>query len=163
MSVIKSDSPTVAKVREIAEPMCEELGLYLWDVRYEKEGASWYLRIIIDKDGGVDMNDCEALHRPLSDKLDELDPIKQSYIFEVSSPGLGRELRRLDHFEVCIGDPIRIRFIRPRDGEKEILRVLTGYDKDGITVIDENEQEEKISFEECAKITLFDDDDLELD
>lgn len=66
-----ADSATVLKVRELCEPLCDELGLFLWDVRYEKEGATWYLRVFIDKDGGIDMDDCESLHRPLDALLDE--------------------------------------------------------------------------------------------
>ena len=81
---------TAEKVRELALPLCEELGLFLWDVRFEKEGATWYLRVFIDKDGGVDMDDCEAFTRPFNKILDEADPIAQSYVLEVGSPGLGR-------------------------------------------------------------------------
>lgn len=147
-------------VREIAQPLCDELGLFLWDVRFEKEGANWYLRIFIDKDGGIDMDDCEALHRPLEKAIDEVDPIPQSYIFEVGSCGLARELKRPEHFEVCIGDPIRIRFIRPHNGEKEIIRVLGDYDKNEITVLDEEGNEEKISLSETAFVKLYDDEDL---
>lgn len=159
MSVIKSDSPTVQRVRELAQPLCDDLGLYLWDVRFEKEGASWYLRVFIDKDGGVDIDDCEALHRPLDKLLDEADPIPQAYIFEVSSPGLGRELRRAEHFEVCAGDSVKIRFIRPRDGEKEIIRTLAGFDGSSITVSD-GAAEELIPLAECASVKLNDDADL---
>lgn len=151
-------------VRELAEPLCDELGLFLWDVRFEKEGANWYLRIFIDKDGGIDMDDCEALHRPLEKKIDEVDPIPQSYIFEVGSCGLARELKRPEHFEVCIGDPIRIRFIRPRDGEKEIIRTLADYDRETdkniITVSDDDGNEEKINLSETAFVKLYDDGDL---
>ena len=81
-----SDSKAVKKVRELAEPLCDDLELFLWDVRLEKEGANWYLRVYIDKDGGISIDDCEALHRPLDKLLDEYDPIPQSYIFEVCSP-----------------------------------------------------------------------------
>ena len=96
-------------VRKLAEPLCDELGLFLWDVKYEKEGANLYLRVYIDKDGGIGISDCEALHRPLDKLLDEQDPVPGSYIFEVCSPGLGRRRERPEHFEVCIGDPVRIR------------------------------------------------------
>lgn len=155
-----ADSATVLKVRKLAEPLCDELGLFLWDVRFEKEGATWYLRVFIDKDGGIDMDDCESLHRPLDKLLDEADPIPQAYVFEVSSPGLARELKRPEHFEVCIGDPIKIRFIRPRNDEKEIIRTLTGYEKSEIEVSDENGGTEKILLSECASVKLYDDADL---
>lgn len=154
-----ADSATVKKVRELAEPLCDELGLFLWDVKFEKEGANWYLRVYIDKDGGVTVDDCEALHRPLDALLDEYDPIPQSYVFEVSSPGLARKLERPEHFEVCIGDEVRIRFIRPRNGEKETIRTLLGYDGGSIMVSGED-NEETIPLEECAFVKLYDDGDL---
>lgn len=154
-----ADSATVKKVRELAEPLCDELGLFLWDVKFEKEGANWYLRVYIDKDGGVTVDDCEALNRPLDALLDEYDPIPQSYVFEVSSPGLARKLERPEHFEVCIGDEVRIRFIRPRNGEKETIRTLLGYDGGSITVSGED-NEETIPLEECAFVKLYDDGDL---
>lgn len=155
-----ADSKVCAVVRELAQPLCDELGLFLWDVRFEKEGATWYLRIIIDKDGGINVDDCEALHRPLNDLLDEVDPIPQQYVFEVSSPGLARELRRPEHFEVCIGDPVRVRFIRPKNGEKEIIRTLSGYDKVNIALTDENGVSEEVPLSECAFVKLYDDYDL---
>ena len=93
---------TVEKVRELAQPIADELGFFLWDVRFEKEGATWYLRVLIDKDGGIDMDDCEAFTRPMNKVLDEADPISQSYVLECGSPGLGRELRRPEHFELWI-------------------------------------------------------------
>ncbi len=154
-----ADNSTVAKVRELAEPLCEELGLFLWDVRFEKEGATWYLRIFIDKDGGIDLDDCEALHRPLNLLLDEKDPIPQNYIFEVGSCGLARTLNRPEHFEVCIGDEVRIRFIRPHNGEKEIIRTLVDYEK-GIITVSDGENEEKIDLSETASVKLYDDGDL---
>ncbi len=154
-----ADNSTVAKVRALAEPLCDELGLFLWDVRFEKEGATWYLRVFIDKDGGINMDDCEALHRPLNLLLDEHDPIPQNYIFEVGSCGLARSLTRPEHFEVCIGDEVRIRFIRPHNGEKEIIRTLTGYNKNLIAVSD-GESEETIELSETAFVKLYDDGDL---
>lgn len=154
-----ADNSTVAKVRALAEPLCDELGLFLWDVRFEKEGATWYLRVFIDKDGGINMDDCEALHRPLNLLLDEHDPIPQNYIFEVGSCGLARSLTRPEHFEVCIGDEVKIRFIRPHNGEKEIIRTLTGYNKTQIAVSD-GETEEIIELSETASVKLYDDGDL---
>lgn len=155
-----ADSATVSKVRALAQPLCDELGLFLWDVRFEKEGATWYLRVFIDKDGGIDMDDCESLHRPLDKLLDETDPIQQAYVFEVSSPGLARELKRPEHFEVCIGDPVRVRFIRPRNGEKEIIRTLAAYNKSEITLANDSGEEEVIPLSECAFVKLYDDADL---
>ena len=157
---------TVEKVRELAQPISDELGLFLWDVRFEKEGATWYLRVLIDKDGGVDMNDCEAFTRPMNTALDEADPIQQSYVLECGSPGLGRELRRPEHFEVCIGDVIRVRLIRPdQNGERDFVVGLVGYDKDRILcqTLDENgDGVENVEFRlgDCAYVKLNDDADL---
>ncbi|MGN0593764.1 MAG: ribosome maturation factor RimP [Hominimerdicola sp.] len=156
---------TVEKVRELAQPVADELGFFLWDVRFEKEGATWYLKVLIDKDGGIDMNDCEAFTRPISKLLDEKDPIPQSYVLECGSPGLGRELRRPEHFEACIGDVIRVKLFTAKDGEKEFVVGLVGYDKDRILcqkLDDEGNGIENIEFllSECAYIKLNDDADL---
>ena len=89
---------TVEIVTDIVKPVIEEMGLTLWDVRFEKEGAGWYLRVFIDKEGGVDINDCENVSRATDPLIDEADPITQAYYYEVSSPGIGRALVRPWHF-----------------------------------------------------------------
>lgn len=154
-----ADGSAVKKVRALAQPICDELGLFLWDIKFEKEGANWYLRVYIDQDGGITLEDCEALHRPLDKLLDETDPIQQSYIFEVCSPGLARRLERPEHFEVCIGDEVKIRFIRSREGEKEIIRTLKGFEE-GVMTLSDGEKEETIPLSECAFVKLYDDGDL---
>lgn len=122
--------------------------------------------MLIDKDGGIDMDDCEAFTRPMNKVLDEADPIAQSYVLECGSPGLGRELRRPEHFEVCIGDVIRVRLIRPdKNGEKEFVVGLVGYDKDKILCqkLDEDMNGvENVEFKlaDCAYVKLNDDADL---
>ena len=90
---------TVSKVESLVRPFADELGLKIWDIRYLKEGASWFLRIFIDKEGGVDIDDCERLSRAIDEPLDTADIIKDAYFLEVSSPGLFRELTRPEHFE----------------------------------------------------------------
>lgn len=155
-----AESKAVKIVRELAEPLCEQLGLFLWDVKFEKEGANWYLRVYIDRDGGISISDCEALHRPLDKLLDERDPITQSYVFEVCSPGLGRRLERPEHFEVCIGDEIKVRYIRPKNGEKEIRGVLSNYESGKITLL-RGGAEEEINLSDTAFVKLTDDDALE--
>ena len=92
---------TVSAVYSLVKPVADELGFTLWDVRFEKEGGSWFLRIILDKPGGVDMDDCAEMSRRVDPILDEADPIEQSYYLEVASAGLGRELRTPEHFEAC--------------------------------------------------------------
>lgn len=154
---------TAERVRELALPLCEQLGLFLWDVRFEKEGADWYLRVFIDKDGGVGIDDCEAFSRPFSDILDEADPVPQAYIFEVSSPGLARELRRQEHFQCCIGDEVRVRFIREGGAGKELIGVLAGFDAERaeISVIRRGDTEPTTAaLSDCAYVRLYDDEDL---
>ena len=153
---------TAAAVWDIAKPIADGLGLKIWDVVFEKEGAMWYLRVFIDKeDGAVDMDDCENMTRPLSKALDETDPIEQNYMLEVGSPGLGRELRRPEHFEEFLECPVRIRYIREIDGKKEFIAILKGYTKDTVSVgAEEGDMEVKISA--TAFIRLYDDDPDEL-
>ncbi|MBQ2774849.1 MAG: ribosome maturation factor RimP [Clostridia bacterium] len=125
---------TVAAVWEIVAPIAEELGLSIWDIRFQKEGVSWYLRIFIDKEGGVGITDCENFSRAVDAPLDEADPIEQSYYLEVSSPGVERQLTRDEHFKQYIGEKIILRLIRPKDGEREFRGILEDYDSGLITV-----------------------------
>lgn len=158
----KKGGNTVAKVYEIAKPIADSLGLKIWDIVFEKEGAMWFLKVLIDKiDGALDMDDCEAMTRPLSKALDEADPIEQNYMLEVGSPGLGRDLKKPKHFEEFLECPVRIRYIRETDGQKEFIAVLKGYTKDTISVITEDGDKE-INLSETAFVRLFDDDDDEL-
>lgn len=125
---------TVAAVREIVEPIAERLGLSIWDIRFLKEGAQWYLRIFIDKQGGVSIDDCVDMTHAISDPLDEADPIEQAYMLEVSSPGIERELTRPEHFEKCLGKKIMMKSIRPIDGKREWNGVLESYDDGNISL-----------------------------
>lgn len=153
---------TAEKVRELAKPVADQLGFFLWDVRFEKEGATWYLRVLIDKDGGIDMNDCESFTRIFNKIIDEADPITQSYVLECGSPGLGRELRLPEHFEVCIGDEIRVKLIRPdSEGQREYVGILTGFDETRFSLGEKPEEVGKIfELSECAYVKLNDDTDL---
>lgn len=149
---------TVSKVRQLCEPIISELGLSLWDVRYVKEGAGWFLRIYIDKDGGVDINDCEAVSRAVNEPLDELDPIENAYCLEVCSPGIERELIRDEHFEQFIGADIMVKMRVPLDGiGKEFKGVLKSYDDGMVTIRDHsNENEVTISKKDAVWIKLDD-------
>lgn len=122
----KSTGKTTEIVYTLAKPIADRLGLTIWDVRFHKEGATWMLSVIIDKEGGVSIDDCEAMSRPLDKRLDEADPIEQSYCLEVSSAGLERELTRDWHFEKCLGKQIRVKLIRPYEGEREFSGKLLG-------------------------------------
>ncbi len=133
----KKGGSTVEAVRGLIEPIVTSLGLELWDVRYVKEGAGWYLRVFIDKSGGVGIEDCEKVSRSIDGPLDELNPIDQSYCLEVCSPGVERELVRPEHFEKFIGADILVKMIRPIEGVgKEFDGVLKGYDRGEILIED---------------------------
>ena len=130
-------------VAQLAQPIVEQAGCTLWDVEYVKEAGEWFLRVYIDKEGGVDINDCEAVSRPLSDLLDEADPIQGSYTFEVSSAGLDRPLKKPEHFAACAGQQVDVRFYRPVDGRKEYTGALVGCDGDGNVTVDDKTFEKK--------------------
>lgn len=157
MAVSKGKN-TVATVEELARPIAEGLGLRIWDVRYLKEGSQWYLRIFIDKDGGVDINDCENMSRAIDGPLDEADPIDGEYILEVSSPGVERELIRPEHFEEFVGADIMVRMIRPLEGiGKEFKGVLTAYGDGMVTITDHSgENTVTINKKDAAYIKLDD-------
>ena len=125
---------TVKIVRELVEPFAKELGLDIWDVRFLKEGADWFLRIFIDKDEGVSIDDCVDMTHAIDGPLDETDPISVSYTLEVSSPGAERPLTRDEHFEQFLGAPIMVKLIRPLDGQREWKGTLEGYDDGNVTI-----------------------------
>lgn len=118
MSREKKES-TAQVAERLVKPVIERLGLILWDTRFEKEGGGWYLRYFIDKEGGVNIGDCEAVSRAVEKLLDEADPIEQSYVLEVSSPGIERELKKDRHFERYIGSEVCVRLIRAVGGKRE--------------------------------------------
>lgn len=131
-------------VASFAKPVVEEKGCQLWDVEYVREGSDYFLRIFIDKDGGVDINDCEAISRALDPILDERDPVPGSYHFEVCSAGLERALKRPEDFQRFLGSPITVKLYRPYNGLKEIPCTLTGYEDGKVTVLS---GKETITFE----------------
>ena len=122
------------QVAAFAEPIVKEHGCALWDVEYVREGSEYFLRLYIDKDGGVDINDCEAISRAVDPILDEKDPIPGSYHFEVCSAGLERVLKRPSDFQKYLGSLITVKLYRPRNGMKEIPCVLRGYEDGRLTV-----------------------------
>lgn len=146
----------VSVVRAIAQPVAENLGFRLWDVRFVKEGASWYLRVFIDKDGGIDINDCVDMTHALNDPLDEADPIEVSYCLEVSSPGVERDLTRDEHFEAMNGRKIKLRLIRPDENkQRDFSGVLKSY-SDGNITVDTDEGERVFVKKETAWVKLDD-------
>ncbi len=121
-------------VAELARPAVEEAGCELWDVEYVREAGAWYLRLYIDKAGGVDILDCERVSRQVSDLLDEADPIEGSYTFEVSSAGAERALKRPGDFARFMGSPVLVKLYKARDGRKEFAGVLSSYENGDVTV-----------------------------
>lgn len=122
------------RVWALAQPVVERHGCSLWDVEYVREGGQWFLRLYLDKEGGVDIDDCEAISRALDPLLDEADPIPESYCFEVSSAGLERELKRPSDFERFLGSAVTLRLYRPLGGRKEFIGTLAGYKEGEITL-----------------------------
>ena len=122
------------QVAQFAGPVVQAHGCTLWDVEYVREGGEWFLRLYIDKDGGVDISDCEAISRAVDPILDEKDPVPDSYNFEVCSAGLERALKRPGDFERFLGSPVTVKLYRPYNGLKELPCVLRGYEDGRVTV-----------------------------
>lgn len=121
-------------VTELARPIVLENGLELWDVEYVSEGGQWYLRIYIDKEDGVSIDDCEKVSRALDPILDEKDPIPTSYIFEVSSAGLERTLKQPAHFQRFLGENVEVKLYKPLDGSKLYAGNLAAYENGDVTI-----------------------------
>ena len=124
----------VDTVRSLAEPVAAQCGCEVWDVEYVREAGAWYLRVYIDKPGGVGIDDCEAVSRALDPVLDEAAPVPGSYVFEVSSAGAERELKRPGDFERFIGEQVEVKHYQPIDGAKSHVGLLRGYDNGDVTV-----------------------------
>ena len=122
------------QVWQFAEPVVTEKGCSLWDVEYVREGGEWYLRLYIDKEGGVDISDCEAVSRGVDPILDEKDPIPESYHFEVCSAGLERALKRPSDFEKFMGSKVLVKLYQPKNGSKELKGELVKYENGDVTI-----------------------------
>ena len=142
------------QVRAFSQPIVEGLGCTLWDVEYVREGGEWFLRLYIDKEGGVGIDDCEVVSRAVDPLLDQEDPVPGRYHFEVSSAGLERPLRRPEHLAWSLGKTVAVRLYRPRDGAKEFTGVLRGY-ADGKTVLETANGELAFEKDEIALVRLY--------
>ena len=147
-------SKITERVFELAKPVVEEEGCSLWDVEYLREAGTWYLRIYIDKDGGVSIDDCERISRRLDPILDEADPIPESYVFEVGSAGADRELKRPSDFEQFMGSEIEVKLYKPLDGSKSFVGSLTGYEE-GTVVLDWRGKELRFAPSQIAQVRLY--------
>ena len=127
-------SKITEKVETLAKPVVEEEGCELWAVEYVREAGTWYLRVLIDKDGGVGIDDCERISRRLDPILDEADPIPDSYVFEVGSAGAERELKRPSDFERYIGSEVEVKLYQPYQGKKSYVGSLEAYEDGNVTV-----------------------------
>ena len=143
-----------SRTEELLLPILEELGFELVDVEYVKEGGSWYLRAYIDKEGGITVNDCETVARRMNDLLDEEDFIEESYIFEVSSPGLGRPLKKEKDYIRSMGKEVEIRTYRAVNRRKEFTGTLKAYTDDTVTIETEDSGEMTFRKKEIALIRL---------
>ena len=136
-----------AKAEALVKPITDAAGLTIYDVDYVKEGGTYYLRVYIDKPGGVTIDDCENVSRAFNIKLDEEDFIEEAYIMEISSPGLGRRLTKDRHLENSLGEEVELKLFEAKDGCKEFEGVLKAFDKDSVTVTVDGED---LSFERSA-------------
>lgn len=127
-------SKVTEKVEALARPIIEDEGCELWSVEYVREAGSWYLRVFIDKDGGVGIDDCERISRRLDPILDEADPIPYSYVFEVGSAGAERELKRPSDFEKFMGSEVEVKLYQPYEGKKSLVGKLEAYENGDITI-----------------------------
>ena len=140
-------------VTALAGPIVEEEGCSLWDVEYVREGGTRYLRIYIDKQGGVDIDDCERISRRLDPVLDEADPIPESYVFEVGSAGIERELKRPGDFEAFLGSEVELKLYQPVNGQKSFVGKLVSYD-DGVTEIEVKGKTYRFNRQQTAQVRL---------
>ena len=145
---------TEAKVLHILEPIIAEKGLELVDLEFVKEGVNWYLRVYIDKDGGVNIDDCEAVSRALEVKLDEKDPIEQAYILEVSSPGIDRPLKKDADFVKYQGEIIDVKLYKAQDGSKQYQGKLLGLENGVLSIEEENGTIVKFEQKDIASVRL---------
>ena len=141
------------RTEEILVPIVTDAGVSVYDVEYVKEGADWYLRVYIDKPEGVNINDCEVVNRALSAKMDELDFIEDAYILEVSSPGLGRTLKKTRHFEQSMGQEVEVKTYKAINKEKMFVGILKAYE-DGAVIIDTGKEDMRFEKADIASVRL---------
>ena len=147
-------SKLTEKIAEIARPIVKEEGCSLWDVEYVREAGTWYLRVFIDKDGGVSIDDCERVSRRLDPILDEEDPIPDSYVFEVGSAGADRELKRPNDFAQFMGSEVEVKLYRPVEGSKHYTGTLASYE-DGTVGILQGDKSLSFTGDQIAQVRLY--------
>ena len=143
-----------SRTEQLLQPLMEQNRFELVDVEYVKEAGTWYLRAYIDKPGGITIDDCELISRALSDLLDQEDFIEDSYVMEVSSPGLGRPLRKEKDFQRSLGEEVEVKLFRALDGAKELAGILRAFDKETVTLEGEEGSQVVISRDNIALVRL---------
>ena len=160
--IIKGSKNIAGAVRELLSPTVEdELGYILWDVEYVKEGAEWYLRITIDSEEGINIEDCEKVHRAIDPILDEADPIESSYRLEVSSPGIERELRCEEHIYACMGWEVEAKLYAQVNGAKLHRGVISSYE-DGVLTLETPSGEVQIERKNIGSLRTYYDFDADI-
>ncbi len=158
---VKRDDNDLGKIEETVMPLAlsaaKQLGAEVYDIEYKKEGKDYYLRIFIDKDGGVGINDCENYSRLISPMLDNEDPIKDNYILEVSSPGMFRKLNTQKHFEKYTGSRVEVKLYKSENGKKSVTGTLKGYANGTVTVLTDDAGEKEIEKEKYMYVRLYPD------
>lgn len=150
-------SQAIKITEELLQPILDEIELELVDIEYLKEGPNWFLRIYVDKDGGVDIAECGYVSEQLSEKLDEADPIKEAYFLEVSSPGVERPLKTKEDFESNLNKNVLIKLYEPIDGEKEFEGIMKAFTNNILTIeykVKTRNKQVEISFDKIAKARL---------
>lgn len=147
---MKSTKNIVSTLYPVVEKTASELGYIIWDLEYVKEGSDWYLRITIDSENGIDIEDCEKMSRAIDPVLDEVNVIEDAYHLEVSSPGVERDIKTDYHMDACKGEKIQIKLYAPIDGAKSYIGVLNGYDEESVFVDDI-----KIPRKSIAKMNVY--------
>lgn len=148
---------TVQTVKEIVEPIITGLGYRIWDIEYNKVGVERHLEITIDGDNGIEITDCEKVHRAIEGPIDEADPIEDFYYLDVSSPGLERAIRTPEHYTACVGETVELKLFSALEGKKSIVGALIAYDaeKDELTVKEKNGNEYTLGRKSVSKANIY--------
>lgn len=151
----KAKQNIASAVRQAISETVAQMGFELWDVEYVKDGAFWYLRIIIDSEKGIDIADCEAVHRAIDPLIDQLDPIEDQYFLEVSSPGVERELKNPEHFERFLSCPVVVKLFAAQNGKKQYIGRLLSYDENGISISCDDGEQVRFDKKTVSRVHLY--------
>ncbi len=148
---------TAQLVRELVEPTVNQLGYRIWDVEYGKIGTELHLEITIDSDNGIDIEDCEKVHRAIDPIIDEADPIEEFYHLDVSSPGIERSIRTEEHYEKCMGKTVSLKLFAAVDGKKSVIGTLSSFDRDAdaVVVLERSGKEYSIERKLISKANIY--------